>query len=221
MPVRRKSYRRPIRHRRIYRKKYGVATKRYVAKAIQRTQDLKFKDTTVGIQALSTAPQNVLINSIPQGTSSSQRVGAKIIVRSIQFNGCVRTINTTSPSQQVKVALCLDRQNYGNTAASATLLWTNVFNTTAVESLRNLNMAKRYKVLWQRRYAISPQSAGDDAFNIKYYRRCYIPVEYNSDSTGGAFTDFLKGILFIQCAGTEPTNGCNVVGYVRIRYTDA
>ena len=98
MPVRRKSYtRRPIRHRRIYKRRFGVATKRYVSKAIQRTQDLKFKDTIVSMQALYPGPTNIL-NNIPQGISS-QRVGAKIIIKSIQFNGVVRTMNTTSPSQ--------------------------------------------------------------------------------------------------------------------------
>lgn len=139
----------------------------------------KFYDTSLNNSAL-TAPANatggehdpsatICLNTVTQGDGESQRDGRQITMRSLQLKGQVRCAAQTLQSSadnasKIFIAVVLDTQTNG-----AQLNSEDVFKNTSANAIqaanpfRNLQFAKRFRVLATRSFTLTPLMLANDA----------------------------------------------------------
>lgn len=178
-------------------------------------KEIKIHDhqlTTVLIHQTGAA---VLLNSITRGDDYNQRNGRRLNMRSIHLKGIV-TANSAGEDQFARVLLV---QVLKPDMSAPSL--TQIFNAATVTSMRKIDNISNYKVLMDKTLTINkPDEPGSQKL-IKFYKKCFIPVEYNAAATG-AVTDIDTNALFIMTVGTRPndTTACTFSGTCRIHFSD-
>lgn len=187
--------------------------------------ELKFHDVVFsgGIDATGEiAPgggTSTALNLISQGTTESQRIGRKCVIKRIDFKGDL-TLATAIGSATYNISLILDTQANG-----AYPNYTDVFETDSPRSFLNLANSQRFKIM-KRWYGVINQTAGDGsgAYGsqrkvMKFNKACNIPIEFSS--TTGAITEIRSNNLFIMWdtdAGED--DAINVNMSWRLRFSD-
>lgn len=187
--------------------------------------ELKFFDTS---QSFSTPPgsgSSFLLTAVASGSGDSQRIGAQLRVKSLQFKYQIYFQPATAASlpigDVVRVCLVLDTQNNGNTSLAAADLWET--SATAWQSFPKTENAKRFKILMDRTHIVEPQGGMTDGANAtvayvgsqvaaSFYKKMDVPIEFGA--TGGCTSN----ALYFVIAATSGTTGYN--SRSRIRYTD-
>lgn len=188
--------------------------------------ELKFLDTT--ISSVMTATGSVpatggQLNLIAQGTTESQRIGRKVVIKSIHILGtCLSVFGVTAaPAAVAYMVLVWDKQCNGAAAAV-----TDVFTSADLStSLPNMANNERFIIIKRFKFRMYPQAGvsgafGDLSIPIKYYRKCNIPVEFSS--TTGAITEIKSNNLFLL-TGLSSSTAASVVQIAakcRIRFDD-
>lgn len=178
-------------------------------------QELKFHDVNVTVDPISVSGSiHDSINKIAQGATELERIGRKVIVKSIHIKGKIQTKNTnvTDNGQTiVRIIVFLDKQCNGAIASVLDLL-----ESTTWDSFRSLDNSGRFKFLLDRTVVCSaqmnivptgdvPQAAGTNKV-FRFNTKCAIPVIFSGAT--GAITEMCCnniGILTIcDKAGTAP-----------------
>jgi len=205
--------------------RFGGYYGRYNFKKRQGPGERKFLDTTIAFNALTAGSiPNTSLNVIPQDITESGRIGRKVVIRSVQFN--IRwNPNSTVENDNVRFMLVQDKQCNGATAIVSGN--GGVLETASVTSYRNLESIDRYNVLYDnvfffaaRAVLAGPTYYSNDIPMKSFYKRCYIPIEYDASVTTGALTSIRSNNLFLLCVATDNNNVIGVNGVCRIRYTD-
>jgi hypothetical protein len=193
----------------------------------------KVQDINTGtIQANTTGTFSLLCLPIV-GADFNQRVGRKIIMKSVFIRGYVRTEQSgtlavaNTISQQARMILFVDLQPNGATPATTDLL---VEATTA--SQLNLNYRDRFKILCDKEYVFDPytfntgattsqSSVGRQIWSVKKYKK--ITQETIFGTSAGTIADINSGALYMFWIGSNPTGATDVNAVLssRVRYTDA
>ncbi len=164
------------------------------------------------------------LNLIAQGLTESTRVGRRICVHNINFNGEVNMptdIASAHGRNCVKVCLVQDLQANGADASTGDL-----FATTDLNSFRNLPNASRFKILWQKIFTFNAGISGNGtlldtnamAVPFSCAVKCEIPIEF--DAGAGAITEVQSNNLFVVGVSTKSSPICNLSGRLRLRFTD-
>lgn len=182
----------------------------------------KFFDTTVAQTTVQTAG-NILspsLNLIPQGTTESNRDGRKCVVTALNMRGQVTIPSVASAGQadRVRIIVYQDKQANGSPATV-----TQILETAAVNSFRNLAESQRFTILKDQNVDLVPQygstaGSGEINYSWKFYKKCNIPLEFNS--TTGAITEIRSnniGVLVISFDGTNTTASFGFTSRVRFR----
>lgn len=163
-----------------------------------------------------------LLNGLVPGTGASQRVGMKIIMKSIEMRANLKTTDAAGVEQFIRAFLILDKQ--ANGAAPAAI--TDILNAASVNGLRQLTNRKRFKILYDKEIAFGSKvvSTGSPTSRIlKLYMKFKKPiiVDYNS-GVAGTIADITTNALYWVTYGTEAAGGTDVEGrhQFRLRYTD-
>ncbi len=190
-------------------------------------QELKFVDTAEADSAIGAAGEiyEDSVVEIDQGTGDSNRVGRKVIVRSMHMRYSVSLPNTSaggSTSDILRIIVYQDKQANGATAAV-----TDILEAANIFSFNNLSNKGRFRSLMDKTHNIgSTTGAGNGTTNVfgkkeEHYdwhsKDLSIPLEYKG--TGNAIADLTSnniGILAVSEGGlaTLETN-------VRVRFTDS
>lgn len=189
----------------------------------------KFRDATVSItQSGSTESKLTLMVTIPQGLTEITRLGREAILTSILFNfRTVPTVNSTDVdfmSLRRKVYLIQDTNPNG-----AIFGVTDFLVTDHIDSYRNLDNAKRFKVLFHRSDVFNPQADGDGTLSdsaqvCNYFRanvKCCISMEFDDTNTNGAVdTQTTNSVYLLTLIDTLDNNsrGMFMSGRKRIRW---
>ncbi len=211
--VRRSRYRRPKRWIR-GKSRTGGYYGRYnkVGYGGSRGKERKFRDFIYDDALVSTtwvvmptASETIL--KIPQGTGESQRIGRKILVKSLtSMFHCF--IPTTSGAlglhDNITIKLILDTQANGAVPPSADVVET----ATEIKTFNNLANSGRFKTLWTRKLNLQHQAGagngstnvwGGQAVDFTVHQRLNMPVEY--DGTTGVITEIQSNNLFyLSCS---------------------
>lgn len=185
--------------------------------------ELKFFDTSLSfpVDATGEVPATGQLNLIPQGTTESQRIGRKCVIKSIQLRG----IATFAPAAAATAAdvvnlfVVLDKQCNGAAAA-----FTDVFvGSSANTSLRNMANSSRFVILKTYRWAFNPMSGATTAYNnttrtFDWYKRCNIPLEFSS--TTGAIGEIRSNNIFLLAQAVQD-DLTTVTGVCRVRFSDS
>ncbi len=213
------------RGRRSFRKGYDRTGGFYGRYAGPRAEH-KFFDTSVGA-AVTTAMLRNNLCVVIQGNGESNRIGRKMTVRKIHVRGAVvinSGVDMTQSSDQVDCMIVQDMQTNGAIFAA-----TDLIDTDAFTSFRNLANSKRFKVLWKKSYSLSCPAAagttapavvtGEQTRIIKCNVTCNVPIEYDNSFADGRITTVRSNNLY-WC--TQSSNGqCTTTLNARIRFSDA
>jgi len=161
------------------------------------------------------------INCVPQGATSYNRIGTKILIKSIDFR-CVFTMAGTEPTHNsVRYLIVYDRQPNGAFPAFSDILSTNI--STAPTFFSGVNMANRSRfiILRDRVYTQDPDGTGD-IVTVKEFIKTKLETQFRTNA--GNIGDITTGALYLVAFGLT---GGNAVSYTnmattsfRIRYFD-
>lgn len=200
-----------------YRKRRGVFQKKRRPRAymegISLQQELKFKDT-VSTDAIVSATGGIAIgpNLVVQGTGEEERIGRKIIIRSIAARFQVVLPSQTNADDlnggdTIRIIIFVDKQANG---ANATVL--DILETATYDSFRNLANKNRFNILIDKWTTLNRRVSMTDGTNtastplvikeFKFFAKLNLPIEF--DGTTGAVTEIQSNniqYLYISSQG--------------------
>jgi len=144
------------------------------------------------------------LNIIAQGDNANERVGRKVMIKSIHFRATNWSRDTTADAGvdlmcNYRVVLVLDKQCNGASPA-----FTDIFDTTTITdqtlSFRRLDNSSRFKILLDRFVQHGPHTyqPGDLTIaagtsraiyppqTVHYNKDCHVVVEYDNTATTGS-----------------------------------
>lgn len=185
--------------------------------------ELKFLDTALAstaVPAVGVVNTNLVV--IPQGDTESNRNGRKVQVKSIWVKGTITLPPdqaTSAASDRVRIMLVQDKQANG-----AVFTTTNVLVSGSYLAFRQLENQGRFNILYDQTFSLNAMAGVGTAtteyargFNI--YKKCNIPIEYDTSATTGAITTQRSNSLAILMI--SQANNVSLVDYnARVRYSD-
>jgi len=185
--------------------------------------ELKFFDTALSFTVDSTGevPATGQLALIPQGVTESTRVGRKATVKSIQIRASALydpSVGVTAVGL-VNIYVVQDTQCNGAAAAITDVLTGNNMATAMI----NLANSGRFRILKKIQHAFIPKAGATTAFNtdifqIEFYRKVDIPIEYSS--TTGAITEIRSNNIFLLAGATSTDDTVTITGNCRLRFSD-
>lgn len=184
----------------------------------------KFFDTALSFTANITGvvPATGQLVLIPQGTTESQRIGRKCVIKSINIRGfqyfAPGAAATATTSTWIYIVV--DKQANGAAAAVTDVFVANTLATT----FRNLANSQRFVVLGKIKTTFTASAGVTTAYNpvsrtFDWYKKCSIPMEYSS--TTGAITEIKSNNIFLVAGSDGNTDDLvTVAGNCRIRFSD-
>lgn len=174
-------------------------------------------DFNGSVGQLGTAPNTWseldCINSLPQGTSGSERIGRKIQLRSmlIRWNDSANAIG-----KAIRVLVVYDRQGEGSIAPPIV----SILATDSINSPMALGTSDRFVVLVDEMIEPIPNGVAASSTRAgKIYRKINLPMQFLN--AGGAIADISSGAIYIACCCANSNVAGSGIGYYsRIRYTD-
>lgn len=186
-------------------------------------RELKFHDTSFDVSVPETADTRGGCANVAQGTGQSERIGRKIVVKSIQLTGRLRytPVNISDTATTAYLYILQDnRCDGGNPVA------TEVFTGSDMsKAFKNLAFASRFKIL--KRYAIDLNVPQDNEsiyvpgalnYNIDFYTKLDIPMEFTG-STGNV-SEMTEHNLVVFAGAKDSDGQVRFFGESRIRYID-
>lgn len=193
----------------------------------QRFGELKFLDTALGQTAVTQAGAVYTnLNVVAQGDGQSQRIGRKIVIKSIYFKGIVQkdgAAATANTSDTVRIIVIQDKQANGQVFAA-----TDYLDSANYLSHKNLANENRFKCLSDQTFSLSCPSGsytgaaasfGEGRRTWEKYMRCNIPIEYDTTATTGAIATQRSNSIAVLAISESAT--ISTIQYnCRIRYSD-
>jgi len=183
--------------------------------------ELKFTDkvgaaTTLALANTFTTPgANFLLNGTAQGTDATERVGRKILLKSLLIRGSFSLASTSTGGSPLRVLVVFDKQTNAAAFGVTDALLNNEF-----ESPNNLSNRDRFITICDQ--LVDPVSAGGDySRQFVVYKKLNLETMCNSGSSG-AVGDITSGSMYVlfaqdgQIATTAPT----VKWQSRVRFED-
>lgn len=160
-----------------------------------------------------------LLNAVGQGASTSQRIGKRISLKSVQLRGSILSKSATKEAAAV-VMFVYDKRPTGSMPSM-----TDILVSSSAYSFNNDTNSSRFRILKRTKRQVignetdmtSAAFQDADAFlNLKG-----LPVTYKDVGTG-AIGDIEEGALYMVTIGDKPAGNeaCELYGGVRLRYND-
>lgn len=224
------------------RMKIPMVTKKFVKPSNLNLNQISPELKYIDVEATDTAVPNgattvdfVLINGVAQGSDNTNRVGRKVLAKSLDINAIFigPTSNTQAsasivPGSMVRWWVILDAQPDGATATPA-----DVWKTTSSFAVahRNLDNSERFKVLRTGTVCLSPMNQtaatpGLPGYPDKGYVDIFIPLNdaVRYSGTGATIASIASGAYYFCycCDSAAPGSGAatSVVYDTRFKFTD-
>ncbi len=218
----------PSRKRRTFRPGYD-RTSGFYGRYSGAGGEQKFHDLDIDDAAIASGGTIVEDSclTIAEGNGESQRIGRKIVVKSILWNMRVKLAGQTasaSTGDVARIILYQDKQTNGATAAVL-----DVLETADFQSFRNLANTGRFNILMDKKISLTSKSGsgrgstdtlafGTDRRDFAFYKKCNIPIEYDNSATDGTIPTMRSnniGVITITESGL-----LSFASKMRIRYSD-
>lgn len=189
-------------------------------KIVANAKETGFVDIALANYAQDTTGTIALLNTVAQGTSVNQRVGKKIMLKSLQFHG-ISVAGTTATINEVSFLIVYDKRPTGALPAI-----TDILNTANTISFNNDANSGRFRILKRvDRQLIgnsTTPSTGDEARREDFYLNLRdLPTTFKAAGTG-AIGDQEEGSLLIVSVGNVAagTAASTLAGAFRLRFVD-
>lgn len=186
--------------------------------------ELKYIDNVVSGTFYTTAgPINQLLNGVATGTDNTNRIGRKIVMKSIQMRLLIHnsvsnlTSFLTDNQTTTRIAVVYDKQPDGS-ALNPQQVWNAVATSTDPMECRNPNYLERFDVLIDE--TVTLNQAGCNSAHVIRYHKLDLPTRYIG--TGNSISDIESGSLYL-CVFDDNTTGVHnstCAGSIRINYSD-
>lgn len=178
----------------------------------------KYTDVDSAITVPLAAPTfsaGVLLNSIAQGTSASERIGRKLTMKSLFLRHSHELNPTSTGGSPLRVLVVYDKQ--ANAAAPAI---TDILQVDDFQSPNNLSNRDRFVTLIDEIMDVVSANANVTAADTNY-KSINLEMLYNAGTTG-AIGSITSGsmYLFVAQTGNIATTASVYDFYTRVRYTD-
>jgi len=202
--------------------------------------EVKFFDVTVtapvstnpyGLQAPAAPPTGAEpatafvgiteLNCVPQGATSYNRIGTKILMKSIMFNGCFFLAGSAPTYALVRYMLIYDHSPNGAFPALADILSQNIGTAPNFYSAINMSNRSRFIVLRDRVRALDPDGGEGNMISCKEFVKCKLETQFKTNTS--TIGDITTGALyFVAFALTSSATTFVQVHSLssRIRYFD-
>jgi len=166
-----------------------------------------------------------LLNIIPTGSASNQRIGKRVTMRALQIRGRITAASATIASN---IAAMLVYIKTPNQAASLPAV-TEILVSQSSSSLSNRDNASKFRVLrrwnWQITGNITTPATGNEIKDFdEYVRLPNLPALWTNASTAGSIGEFVEGALILLLLG-DAANGATTTptftGTARLYFSDA
>lgn len=193
----------------------------YRLKGMMATKESGYVDTAV-TGALDTTGTVALINTIAQGTSVVQRVGKKVLLKSVQVRGNA-IANSAAIAQDVAWMIVYDKRPTGSLPAI-----TDILVSASATAMNNDNNSGRFVILKRSDFAIvgNVSAAANTTDSTLVDTTCFIslkglPTVYKAATTG-AIADIEEGALYYVAIGTAAagTSAATHNYNCRVRFLD-
>lgn len=200
--------------------RYGAAAvqKYYSPRLVRYPGETGFVDLASNAYNLDTTGSIVLLATVPQGTSTSQRVGKKIQWKSLQCRGRY-TANSTAQVNDCAVLIVYDKRPTGSLPAI-----TDVLVSASASSFNNDANSGRFVILKRKDFDLTGNSAlatSTSAKSADFFLKINRPCEFAAAGTG-AIGDISMGALYLITVGSNVagTTAATAALAFRVRYTD-
>lgn len=179
--------------------------------------ELKFVDTTNALVTLGagTLAVGALCNGIVPGSGANNRIGRKIVMKSVLIRWSVALQATTVGGGSVRMMLVYDKQANATAPAVTDVLVQNTFT-----SPNNLSNRDRFVVLWDE---VTDSISINNNYSIsgKFYKKLNLETMYNA-GTAGTIGDITSGSLYVLIGnnGGFTTAQPQITYETRVRYLD-
>lgn len=189
--------------------------------------ELKSIDVSVSAGDITSSARVTLLSGVAQGTDYTNRIGRKIMFKSmlLRWVGLPKVVASGSdPDGDVVRILCVQDLQSNGSAITAS----DVLQTASVIAPMNLNNRDRFKVLFDKTVTTNAwQYSAGSAINggspggkfFKKYKRLFGPQIFGN--TSGGFADITSGAIWLLEIGTQATVSIQGQWYSRIRFSDA
>jgi len=166
-----------------------------------------------------------LVNGLGQGTDATQRLGRKVMLKSIQWrwaqtlaSSAAGTADAGRAGGTVRHVLVYDSQSNGAAPTAA-----DVFQLDApklMTSPLNLSNRERFKVICDKTMHLDTESF--DTNYRKFFKKCNYPMIFNSGNAG-TIADIQTGGIYGFWMSDSQATGAGTISaryYIRIRFED-
>lgn len=158
-----------------------------------------YVDTASAAYALDTTGAIALISTIAQGTSVNQRVGKKVLLKSLQIRGAAQQ-GSTATLNDCAVLIVYDKRPTGSLPAVTAIL-----DTANSNSFNNDSNSGRFKIVRRWDFCLSGNSATPATGNEIKDMSQYIPLNglplVFKAATTGVIGDIEEGALYVVTVG--------------------
>lgn len=154
-----------------------------------------------------------IMSGIPQGDDNGQRTGNSIKLNSLYIT-MQGGMSASATQTFVRMILFEDKFNTGTAPTAANVLGLTLTTGWSVIAPLNVDFSTRYKVLLDKRIALSQN--GKQNFIFKKYIKTQRHVHY----TGPAATDTYNGNIYLLLLSNESTNTPTIYFNCRVGYYD-
>lgn len=203
---------RPFKRAYVAKAKYG---RRAAAK-----KETGFVDVANASYAMDTTGTIALLNTVPQGASVNERVGKKLVLKSLQCRGAVYAGSTGTQAEGALMIV------YDKRPAGALPAITDILTAATSHAMNNDANAGRFKILKRMDYDIQGMTAAN--FTEKslqdstwFLKLRDLPTTYKAAATG-AIGDIEEGALYIVSVGSvvAGTTAGSLAATFRVRFLD-
>jgi len=140
------------------------------------------------------------INCVPQGATSYNRIGTKILIKSIQFNATI-FLGGSGPTQGVyRYMLVYDSQPNGAFPALSDLLSVNISTAPTFYSSVNMANRSRFIVLRDRIGNLDVDGGNGAMVNVKEFVKTKLETQFKTNT--GAIGDITTGAIYFVAMAT-------------------
>lgn len=194
----------------------GVAYSAYrLAKRANSLLNVEYKSVdTAANGPFTTAPAISLLSNTIQGTGVSNRTGNSIKLKSLHDKMILQVNSAATTHNVARIILFIDKDSRGSAPTGADLL----VSTTDINSPINLFNGKRFIVLFDKHYTVSPATSGQSAFTINYFKKFNMDITYQA--SGGSVADSDTNNIYLCTLCSSATNPPTLAYYSRLRFID-
>lgn len=182
-------------------------------------EEMHFNTIPQATYGMHTTGFVVQLNTITRGNAINERVGNRVILKSLHVRGDVYCgINVTVASGAMMIVY--DRQPQGTLPA-----YTDIMEAGGVNAFQNASYRDRFRILLRRDWCLeqnpvdSAVRTGDSIRRVDEILYLNLPTVYQDGSSGGLISDIRTGGLYAVFCGSQPSGTATLIGALAFRYT--